>query len=126
MAPEGGGTAQSPAQPTGCPLPSRSPLVRSALAPRPREVHSLGSSWGAHRQDRAAAPPQRRSPDLHIRSSVPTWGVATCTLTAGGWRFSVLYSLESSRLAANSDKFFPLNSWVPQRSFLSSPQNRSP
>ncbi|XP_029393635.1 serine-rich and transmembrane domain-containing protein 1 isoform X1 [Mus pahari] len=43
-----------------------------------------------------------------------------------GWHFSVLYSLESSRLAANSDKFFPLNSWVPQRSFLSSPQNRSP
>ena len=66
MAPEGGGTAQSPAQPTGCPLPLRSPLVRSALAPRPREVHSLGSSWGARRQDRAAAPPQRRSPDLHI------------------------------------------------------------
>lgn len=66
MAPEGGGTAQSQAQPAGCPLPLRSPLVRSARAPRPREVHSLGSSWGARRQDKATAPPQRRSPDPHI------------------------------------------------------------
>lgn len=66
MAPEGGGTAQSPARPAGCPLPLRSLLLRSARAPRPRAVHSLGSQWGARPQDRAAAPPQRRSPNPPI------------------------------------------------------------
>lgn len=66
MAPEGGGTAQSRAHPAGCPFPLRSPLVCSARAPRPRAVHSLGPPWGSRRQDRAAALPQRRSPDPHI------------------------------------------------------------
>ncbi|XP_076788501.1 serine-rich and transmembrane domain-containing protein 1 isoform X1 [Arvicanthis niloticus] len=119
MAPEGGGTAQSPEHPAGCPLPLRSLLVRSARAPRPHAVHSLGSPWGARRQDRAAAPPQRRSPDPHIRSSVPSWGVATGTLTAGVSLCCIPLSLPVY-LHANSDKFFPLNSWVLQRSFLSS------
>ncbi|MEJ1277525.1 serine rich and transmembrane domain containing 1 [Cricetulus griseus] len=89
---------------------------------------------GAHRQDRAAAPPQRQSPDSHVSEPEHSSGelrskgeeqwqwarfqrgppdapprvicsfLGSCHAHIDGWHCSVLYSLESSRLSSGSCK----------------------
>lgn len=127
VAPEGGGTPPSRAQPARCPLPLRPPPVRSARAPRPRAVHSPGPPSG-HSSPRQGRRPTSSPESGSARLSVPSRSVAKRTRTAGvALGCSPLSLLACPRVAANSDKFFPLNTWVPQWSFLSfhTPQNRS-